>query len=327
LTDSEPFSVPVLALAGSVAKIGRLMQHAALAIGAIAMLPAVADSAKTAMPGMEIEFHQGRVTVNAAGVPLADLLGAIGEKAGFELMVYGDLGNIITPVQLVDVPLIEGIRYLAGDHSIILVYPDAEERGANLIKTQLRIYGNTPDSSIQATPDHAPRHPPHRDTSIERANEATTAKDRLLVDLDQVDAAARIQAINSLISLESATAITLLTQILRQDVDAAVRLHAVGLLESIGGEAATNALEKGLGDRDPAVRSRIVTAFGLTGGERTLPILGQTLLSDPDPTVRQAALHAMTLQPRNEAVWAFLKVAAQDRDSQVRDMAMAALGQ
>ena len=104
------------------------------------------------------------------------------------------------------------------------------------------------------------------------------------------------------------------------DRDPAVRGEAALALSSIGGEAATEALELGLGDVDPDVRFQVVEGIGGGAGFRNTLKLGQVLFGESDPEVRMSAIAGLG-RAESEAAWGFLEVAAQDPDEQVRDYA------
>lgn len=74
-----------------------------------------------AVSSIEVEFEEGRLTLSVRDTPLAEVLQAIGEKAGIAIEIHGDLAAPITE-SLTNVPLEEGIRQLLRDRSFAIKY-------------------------------------------------------------------------------------------------------------------------------------------------------------------------------------------------------------
>jgi hypothetical protein len=106
-------------------------------------------------------------------------------------------------------------------------------------------------------------------------------------------------------------------QRLAVEPDPHVRASFVRLLDRTGGEGASVALERALGDADPRVRALALEALA---GRGVLPPLGAT---DPSPAVRRRALTSL---PRDGAALDRLAEARRDDDPSVRHVALRVLG-
>ncbi len=62
---------------------------------------------------LDVRVDGDRLSVDLGAVPLADVLRAIAEQAGAELVIRGDLGEL-APQAFAGKPLAEGIRQLVG---------------------------------------------------------------------------------------------------------------------------------------------------------------------------------------------------------------------
>ena len=98
-----------------------------------------------------------------------------------------------------------------------------------------------------------------------------------------------------------------------------VRLQSVLELGQIGHESAIEPLSLGLGDRQAEVRSESLFALA-AHGDRSTHLLGQALISDPDPFVRSQAAQLLA-EDNSPAARALLKHALNDKDATVRDLA------
>ncbi len=101
----------------------------------------LADAAKAETPTalIEVKVREGLLTVNARGVPLAEVLRAIGEKAGFTVIIRGNLSAPVTR-SLSDIPLEKAIKRLIGENTWFMIYrPSDSERQASA-PLRLQVY-------------------------------------------------------------------------------------------------------------------------------------------------------------------------------------------
>jgi len=259
---------------------------------------------------IQLTVHQGQLSIAVQNAPLAEVLAKIRAAAGFEMIIYGELNQRISR-KFTKMPLSIGIRRLLNDHSTIIIH-GAQQPASTTDPTyhiaQLWVFG-----AGEAAGD-AHRTP------------ATTPANNLQKTITQPDPTARIAAVQQSAGLEPEQAIPLLRQVLEQDESREVRSAAVGILAAIGGDAAAEALAPALGDPEREVRQRVIQTLGLSLSASALPLLGQALLSEAEPELRLLAVRLMATH-HSQAARAFLNMATQDKDSQVRDAAASFLAQ
>jgi len=68
-----------------------------------------------------IAVDDGRLTLAVRDVPLAELLGFIGERAALQVTVWGGAGPLVTDA-FTDLLLDEGIMRLVRGHALVLTY-------------------------------------------------------------------------------------------------------------------------------------------------------------------------------------------------------------
>jgi HEAT repeat protein len=151
--------------------------------------------------------------------------------------------------------------------------------------------------------------------------------DSLITLLNDPDASIRLTAAEALGKIGDQKAEPFLLLALH-DVDPRVRgaaSRSMGQLPAVGVGAGTELVTL-LQDPDVSVRRAAAQALGAVEGMPALaPALG-SLLRSADPSVRQAAGHALLLAGAGEAVEA-LSMGASDSDPVVRQWAVAALGE
>ncbi|MGB5716860.1 MAG: HEAT repeat domain-containing protein [Gammaproteobacteria bacterium] len=262
----------------------------------LAPISTVAGSADS----IEVRINDGLLTVMASDVRFDMVLQEVGREADFTTVIYGEITDQTDSWSLTDVPLLEGIRRLAGINGMMVVN-DPESDGRSIKKVY--IYMAEPQTADKSAP-----HPPAR---IERYS-------RYLDDSGQ--GSGQLQAIERLEGLNSPDVVDSLEAALRTDADPAIRSRASVALEDIGGDDAVNALLAGLGDDTPAIRITVVDSLGRLGGDQAIMALGQTIMGDKDPEVRRAAVLALEGH-EGGAVDAFITAAAKDRSEKVREAA------
>ncbi|MGQ0667598.1 MAG: HEAT repeat domain-containing protein [Nitrospiraceae bacterium] len=149
----------------------------------------------------------------------------------------------------------------------------------------------------------------------------------LITLLGDREATVRLTAAESLGKIGDRTAAPVLLQALH-DPDPRVREAAaksVGALPAGGGEAESELVTL-LSDLAIPVRHAAAQALGTRAGTPALTTALTGLLTNPDPTVRQAAAHALFLVEGHGALSA-LSTSATDSDPVVRQWVIAALGE
>jgi hypothetical protein len=85
----------------------------------------ISETDTPASPFLDVRVERSLLTVDVREVPLARLLRTIGERAGVDVVIRGDLGLVTESFH--GLPLEEGIRRLARGHSLAVTYSGAEE--------------------------------------------------------------------------------------------------------------------------------------------------------------------------------------------------------
>ena len=218
----------------------------------------LADAAKVepATAPIEVKIREGLLTVNARGASLADVLRVIGEKAGFTVIIRGNLSTPVTS-SFAGVPLDKAIRRLIGRNSWIMIYGLSDGDGRVSVPSELQVYGSrdtetatvmqpTATKSNMAAPESSP----------------ASLRDTILKDLARPDRHARVRAIGMLGRLKDENSIDILIQVLLEEDDPSVRRNAVITLGRIGNDRAIDALEEvSLSDPDAAVREAANSAL------------------------------------------------------------------
>jgi HEAT repeat protein len=228
----------------------------------------------------------GRLTVSALGVPLQEVLHAVGRAAGLRVHLAGDLGAPVTQ-SFSDLPLDVGLRRLGRGHSLTFVY--ARDAGPGpAVLAAVSVY---PEARRRATGAAELRTIARLAGRRDAAAVATLA--RLTAHADPL---VRSRAATGLGGLGGGRAVSALQAALKDPV-AAVRCHAVTALHRVQGEAAAGALGDVLrGDTHPAVRRTAARALGSLQGAAARGAL-EAAREDPDPAVRQEVLQALAGGP------------------------------
>lgn len=250
------------------------------------------------------------LTVDVRHAPLARVLEIIGERAGVEVTLHGDVNAPITR-SFTGLPLVEGIRELARGYSVIVTYGIPSGESGHATVTGVWVMGSVPGArasseSRAASPVEEQANP----RVAEAADAAALASpigeiQRLAVDADRgseaamarlaeigasdADAALREQAVAALGRLTSPGAEPLLVAALA-DVDVSVRVRAIRGLRTFDTETAAASLADVLiADVDPRVRLAALAAVGSLSGPR-VPTMLEKASTDPDVTVRETAV-------------------------------------
>ncbi len=275
---------------------------------------------------IDVRIDSGLLSLHSRDAPLAEVLAEISRQAGIELVVEVELGYPVSK-SFSNEPLARALQRLLSGTNYIMVYGPSGDAVSPPYPVALRIYGISSGARSSAG---APAYEGGVDLSQEAAiaRRAVTLNlgpipDRisgLFEDLAELDRDQRRYAMEGLAELGDFAAVEVLRHFLALDPDPAVRGEAALALRSIGGEAASEALELGLGDVDPDVRFQVVEAIGEAAGFRATLALGQVFFGETDPQIRMSAIAGLS-QTRSEAALAFLEAAAQDPHEQVRDYA------
>lgn len=267
-------------------------------------------------PTVDIRFQQGLISVQSENATLAEVLRAVAGETGIQLHIRDEDFQQKSPWSLVDRPLLEAIRQLAGTHNMAITFADRSSQETARRISSLWIFGNT--AASQAALEAA--------MAVASPDTAEQVRAKTHEELSDPDPLVRLGAIQRLADSEDRNDVMILTRVMLEDDDPAVREQARSALEKLTGEAAAVTVENGLGDADYLVRAETVRFLAQAEQGRITPSLGQVLFSDPDPLIRLEAVLAIA-QHHGEASRAFLQVAAKDEDSMVREAALYALSE
>ena len=230
-----------------------------------------------------VVVENGKLTVDLQHADLESVLREIATRAVFDLRMSGQLGRVTAT--FAGVSLEEGLRRLAPEHELMLVYR-APSGGAAASLVEVRVFAGTrPDDPRSAAAD--------------------LAEIRRLLRSGGQEGTARLAD-------------------LLGAPDSTVRTRAATALGRVGGMNAEAPLTAALSDQVAEVRLQAVDALRRVAGARAIPALQGLLLRDPDPGVRRAAARTLGMLREPPATSA-LTAAAADPDASVRQEVARAL--
>jgi HEAT repeats len=263
----------------------------------------------------EVAIHAGVLTVQAHGVPLAEVLAAIGQRAGFEVTVRGAVDARVSVV-LAEVPLEEGLRQLLRGRSFAFLYDRARAHPAAKL-VEVRVYA-LEKTAAQPEPGRAAASTSKPSAMSGDANHHAP----VISPFDPLEARlefARIEARRG-----KPTSPEDLITLLLEDEHAQVRGLAASALGRLKEPAAGDALVDALTDRDGRVRRRAVRALGEARGQQAVAPLAALLLEERTRGVRRVAAHTLS-RIGGDAAMQILEPLQFDLDPQVRRIATFAL--
>lgn len=242
---------------------------------AIVLLPLAAAAAEKRPDGtqtvIEVSYRAGALTLDARGAPLADVLRAIGEKAGFRTHLTGDLSKPVD-LSLENAPLVPTVLRLVGRHSMVMImHPNADKRRAGAIS----------EINVRAKPLRTENRPARRFlTSIQE-------------ELDLGPPAQRITTIDELEKSGDSKAVAMLEKFAGHDKEEAVRGHAIGALGRVAGQPAILSLGRILfGSSNPESR-RLAAKSLASRRSNAARLFLKEATNDTDDDVRREALNAL----------------------------------
>lgn len=289
--------------------------------GSIFALHVLAVQATGPSATLHIRTGAEGLSIDAHGVPLAQVLRAIGREIGADVYLYGELNRSVDDT-ITDLTIKEAVQRLVGDAALAMTYTPERTTGATADVTEIRVYarGGGSEMIISKPPSVSQASGAALSSDPGDAGEATA------VDLlEGLDLAARIQLVDELAVRGDELAIRTLASVLAQAEEDQLRYRALDGLARLG-EPAVDALTNGLADPKTDLRQRTVAYLGAIGGERATLSLGQVLFGERDPHLRRRAVQQLAREG-SEAALAFLEAAAEkDPDEDVRAAAHHALG-
>jgi HEAT repeats len=305
---------------------------AGLCLGLIA--PAAAEEPGATRP-VEVEVASGMLTLQADGAPLAEVLRAIGEAGGFEVVLRGAFATAVHD-SFAGRPLEDALRQLARGHSLVILHGEPDPASSAAALAGIRVIENPtaleqtapePPIAAESVPEEGADQPPMDREAFRLANLGVPAPTRedILLELGDADQATRVAAVPKVGALAPQAALGVLSGVLAAEDDPLVRSRAVAALTRLDGPGARMLLrERALADDDPELRVQALNALAASRGERALNVLGQALGHDPDPEVRVSAVQALG-RVGGDRARRTLQRAARDPDPAVSSAAEQAL--
>lgn len=261
--------------------------------------------------GFTLAVSEGRMTLVADGAPLSEILRALGDRAGIEVTLRGDLSAPVRAV-IEDAPIGRALtRLLRRSSNAVVFEPDRGGGERRVARLWVLGAGGGPAGE----PDGL-----------------VISDDAAVVPADPDELAARRSAANQLLRLATGTGepqlkLTgprALLRALAGDPDPFARSRAAAALGALGRPAASPALERALRDDHPAVRAQAIQALGRIGGDRAVDAIGRLGLEAEERSDRLKAAAALAARP-GAAAARYLEQIARDEDRLVAEVARAAL--
>ena len=255
-------------------------------------------------PAPGVEVARGLLTLHADGAPLAEVLRAIGQAGGFEVVLRG---GFATPVResFADRPLEDVIRRLVAGHSMIVVHEAPDPASGVPALAKIRVVENRsaatagsaqPPAAVaaEAQPDDAGDETIGRASLCEgRRRVPPLTGDDLVFEVGESCLAARATAAPKAGSPASRAAIETASRAFANG-DATARSRAVATLTRLEGPDARRLLrERALADDHLDLRTQALNTLARSEGERAINVLAQALRQDPEPKVRINAIRAL----------------------------------
>jgi HEAT repeat protein len=235
----------------------------------------------------EVVVERGRLTLSVQNALLAEVLQAIGEKAGIAIEIRGDLTERIT-TSFTDILLEEALRQLLRGQSFALSYgPSASDaKRTSLIAISV--------------------------LARSRVKPAATAAKVSTVG-EQREKLRRIQA---LARQKDTKAVRELSTLALSDPSPFVRSRAVSALGRLRNQETLAPLTWALKDQSSSVRIQALQGIKNLKGGDSIGVLQAMVVNDPDPTVRRQAVRLLSTI-RSPEVPQVLKWAVADGDAAV----------
>jgi len=279
-----------------------VMDHVAKSFLATAMVGAMLAVSSTgaafADPGQlaaRVQWHQGRLSIDADGVPLKDLLAAIASTTSVEMRGLAHLESAVS-LHISNVTLRGGLdAALARTNYAIVEQPSARDRETHMV---VIVIGHKSDSGDKAS-----------------GSAKVVAQDEPSAAADPYQAVERFAVNGNMRALRDAVA----------SADPTIRalaMQRLGREDPVEGRRAAIAAAK---SEEPMQRVFAAHVLGGLDSPESTETLGAAL-ADPDSGVRQAAVVGL-LGQTSPAAFQFLLHALQDDDESIRRLARELLNQ
>ncbi len=265
-----------------------------------------ATEAGATEPRLEVEVSEGTLSLVAEDVALDELLRKIGQEAGFEVEIAGELDQSLS-MSLTKVPVVAGLRRLLARNSSILIHHPGSQTLARLIAWDpLDQTARTIDSDGAGSP-----------TVLSMAGRSPRDRQSIALLDNSLDRDSRLSKLEEVAINPSEAQVPTLAFLLGKDDDAAIRRVAAIGLSKVDGPKARQALVRALQDSDAQVRRRALQGLGRLGGSQVVAAIAKALHRDTEPEIRETAAHLLGRIGGREAKRA-LQLARNDRVASVQ---------
>ena len=269
------------------------------------VVSATANSPDSVTPGstIQVEYQDDLLTLRTMNAPLVKIIEAIGKKAGYQTLVFGEVDGKLTR-SFEAAPLEQVLKQLLEGFSNAMRFDDSQTPRL----TQVLLYASaTSDTANEFLPSAGPAN-----TLSSQALDSERAKD--------------IEAIRVRALAGDPDAAIELASLLREDTDPAVRAEVAVILGQIADAVAVTALETGVRDNDRQVRFRSIRSLTTIRSDQSTLVLAETMLNHTDRRTRLLAVWGLGKQSGPLAI-SYLKAALYDDDELIRQAVNRALNQ
>lgn len=239
-----------------------------------------------------VRFEDNLLTVRGKEVPFERLLKEIAEKADITIVLKAPEGMVVS-ADFSDLPLERGLKRLARDCGLAIIYPLTESGEARI--QEVRIYANTGEVWKKSTKRRAITFLP---SATQNPQPAAIESSELLLDHENpADQHKMVQRLaESMMQLpagsEDERALSYLVDLLLTHEDENLRASAAAALGITGTKRAIDALAEALGDSSVEVRWNAVASLAGIGGEAVVVPL-RSAMEDENEEVRDTAAAAL----------------------------------
>ena len=232
-------------------------------------------------PSQAIYIHDREISLDVHDILLGELIDELGRQAGFTIISYVQLNQLVT-YKFNNVPLGIALKRLLRDHSHMIHFESQVNSGidsSGLVKT------------LWILPQQGDAHSFSRKRRISGYDISGTKKNNQFMTGISNHDPVREDKIADLGQYDDSYALGELSQALA-DQDSDIRLAAIESLAERGDVSAVKALATALADADPDIREEAVYALGDIGGDEAIGLLKQAL-GDSEDFVREAAMDTL----------------------------------
>ena len=274
-------------------------------------------SLSAAETGLFVSFDKttGRLSVDADNARLSDVMARIGESAGCKIVLtHKDIQERRITLNFSDHTLEQGMFVLTRNFSLALVYKAEDldkKKGQQQQVREIWLFQNEAKLFSKQK----------REARLEKDRDLTGGTDmnRASPNLLQDPAGKLAQT-----TIEDENLASWISKLLESNSPDDQR-QAVTELQKIGGEEAVSFIAGVLGHEDANLRHHAVESLKFIESRRSLQLIAQALLGDPDAGIRESALAYFIDRIDDPVALAFVRTALKDKSGKIRSQAQKAL--